>query len=117
MAWDIINAGGLISPLIWAWGWERYLKVPDRSNWQSRASLLGLLAPLPSGALWLTTLLLSTSMHLGHSSAAVQHLITVGLWIPLAGMLVGLAGRPVLILSIVPSCLATAFFWYATTLP
>ena len=38
-------------------------------------------------------------------------------WIPILGMLVGLAGKPRLILSIVWASLATVLLWYGITLP
>src|SRR5689334_12727602 len=97
-----------MSPLILAWGWVRYLRFPTRSDWRSRASLIGLSAPLLSGVLWLALLtlapVLARSYEFGRPyPLAIQHVIRVGAWIPIIGMLIGLAGRPILILSIVPS--------------
>jgi hypothetical protein len=65
----------------------------------------------------MVTLFLSWTEAWTSPNPAIQRLITVGVWIPVLGMLVGLAGRPRLILAIVPASIATIFFWYATTLP
>jgi hypothetical protein len=48
----------------------------------------------------------------GHIATHHSGCVDTGSW-----MLVGLAGRPRLILAIVPGSIATIFFWYATTLP
>jgi hypothetical protein len=84
--------------------------------------LIGLSAPLLSGVLWLALLtlapVLAGSYELGTPyPPAIQHVIRVGAWIPIIGMFIGLAGRPILILSIVPSSIGAVLFWYATTLP
>jgi hypothetical protein len=122
MEWTIINAIGLTSPFILAWGWVRYLRIPNRADWRSRASLIGLSAPLLSGIVWLILLLLAHVLAWGYKSGTpyapiIEHLITLGAWIPIIGMLIGLAGRPLLMLAIVPSSIGTVLFWYATTLP
>jgi hypothetical protein len=41
----------------------------------------------------------------------------LGVWTAIAGILIGLAGRPRLILAIVPACIGAVFFWFGTTLP
>ena len=117
MEWSIITALELISPLILFWGWVRYLRLPSRSDWRSRASLIGLSAPLLSGAVWLLMLLIASAKGLHASTSTIQHLITFGAWIPIVGMIIGLTGRPLLIAAIVPSSVGALLFWYATTLP
>jgi hypothetical protein len=63
-------------------------------------------------------LLMARGKGWGTSTPPVEHIVTMaGFWVPLAGMVVGLAGRPKLILAIVPASLGTMFFWVATTLP
>jgi len=115
--WAIINAVCVVSPLILLWGWVKYLQVPTRSDWRSRASLAGLSAPLLSVGIWAVMLLLARTKEWHTSSPAMQHAIRLGIWIPILGMLIGLAGRPRLILAIVPTCIASVLFWYGTTLP
>jgi hypothetical protein len=120
--WTIITALVLISPFVLVWGWVRYLRVPNRSDWRSRASLIGLSAPLLSGVVWAALLTLAPALAWGYKPGTphpqlVERLITVGAWIPIVGMLVGLAGRPLLILAIVPSSIGAVLFWYTTTLP
>jgi hypothetical protein len=115
--WAIINALCLIAPLILLWGWITYLRIPTRSDWRSRVTLAGLSAPLLSVGLWIATLFLARIEGWHTSHPAIQRLITLGVWIPIIGMLVGLAGRPRLILAIIPASVATVFFWYGTTLP
>jgi hypothetical protein len=115
--WTIINALLLASPLVLLWSWVSYLQAASRSDWRSVASLVGLSAPLLSGALWAVTLLLASGKGWHTATPIVEHLITVGVWIPIVGILIGLAGRPLLILAIVPSSIGTVLFWYATTLP
>ena len=122
MEWTIINAIGLTSPFILAWGWVRYLRIPKRTDWRSRASLIGLSAPLLSGIVWLALLLLAPILAWGYKPGTprppiVEHWIAIGAWIPIIGMLIGLAGRPLLILAIVPSSIGAVLFWYSTTLP
>ena len=122
MEWTIISAIGLTSPFILAWGWVRYLRIPNRADWRSRASLIGLSAPLLSGIVWLALLLLAPILAWGYKLGTprppiVEHWIAVGAWIPIIGMLIGLAGRPLLVLAIVPSSIGAVLFWYSTTLP
>jgi hypothetical protein len=115
--WTILNAVVLISPFLWVWGLAKYINIPVRSAWRSRASAIGLLGPLLSIALWAATLLIARTNGLTTSAPLVQHLVALGIWIPTLGMLIGLAGRPLLILAIVPSSVGAVLFWYATTLP
>ena len=116
-AWIIISILALTSPLILLWGWVRYFRFPTRSDWRSHASLVGLAAPVLSVGVWAVMLILAWEMQWRTSTPALAHLITVGVWIPIVGMMVGLAGRPILILAIVPSSIGTVLFWYSTTLP
>jgi hypothetical protein len=115
--WTVITILGLTSPLILLWGWVRYFRFPTRSDWRSRASLIGLAAPVLSLVVWGIMLLLARGNGWHTSSPAVDHATTLGVWIPIVGMLVGLTGRPILILAIVPSSIGTVLFWYSTTLP
>jgi hypothetical protein len=115
--WDILNAVVMISPFFCVWGWTKYLKLPVRSDWRSRASAFGLSAPILSVAIWVMTLLLARITHLSTSAPLIRHFTAIGICIPALGLLVGLAGRPLLILAIVPSSAGAILFWYGTTLP
>jgi hypothetical protein len=115
--WEVITASVLISPLTLLWGWSKYFRISGRSDWRSRASLVGLASPLLSVALWAFALLLARGMAWDTSYPAIQRLITIGVWIPVIGTTIGLAGRPLLLLAIVPGSLGTVLFWYATTVP
>ena len=93
-------------------------KNTSLSDWRSRASLVGLSVPILSGALWCITLAVISGQGLDGPTRSITHLIVVaGFWLPAVGMLIGLAGRPKLILAIVPASIGTMFFWFATTLP
>jgi hypothetical protein len=105
------------SPLILIWGWVQYFNLPNANDWRSRASLVGLLAPLLSVAVWIAMLLTSSAKHWTTSSPSVKDLITAGMWIPLVGLVVALTGRPRMILTTVPPCIAAIMFWYGSTLP
>jgi len=118
VSFDLMNAlTFFVSPLLLIGGWVQYFNLPRPSDWRLRASLLGLSAPLLSIAVWIATLLLAQTSHWTTSNPTIHHLIAVGVWIPLVGLVVGLAGRPRLILFIVPCCIATVWFWFGTTLP
>ncbi len=117
MDWAIITVLILCSPFILLWGWVRYLKLPSRSDWRSRASLVGLSSPVLSAGLWVVALAVARAKDWHTTVPAMQHFIVVGILIPIAGMLVGLFGRPRLILSIVPASLGAVLFWFGTTLP
>jgi hypothetical protein len=109
--WPALIVLGLASPFILLWGWVKYLDVQPRSDWRSRASFVGLSSPILSG-------LLLTWAKNWHSPAPTMRYVTmVGVWIPVVGMLVGLAGRPRLILAIVPASIGAVLFWVTTTLP
>jgi hypothetical protein len=96
---------------------EVYLKLPSHSDWRSRASLVGLSSPVLSAGLWVVALAVARAKDWHTTVPAMQHFIVVGILIPIAGMLVGLFGRPRLILSIVPASLGAVLFWFGTTLP
>jgi hypothetical protein len=115
--YEIMMAFALVSPLALLWGWVKFLKIPTRTDWRSRASLVGISAPLLSIALWAFALLLARSMGWDTANSTIQHLITIGVWVPVIGTAIGLAGRPLLLLAIVPGSFGAVFFWFTTTLP
>jgi hypothetical protein len=116
--WTVITILGLSSPFIWLWGMHKYLQDGPHSDWRSRASLVGLFSPVLSLFLWAVTVLLAWEKGWHTSTPTVERMITVGgIWIPILGMLVGLAGQPRLILAIIPVSVGTVLFWYSTTLP
>lgn len=116
--WSIAPILGFCCPFIWLWGLVKYFKAPPYSDWRSRASLVGLSVPVPSAAVWCVMLLVVWGNGLHGPTRSVNHLIVIaGFWFSLVGMLIGLAGRPKLILAIVPASIGTMFFWFATTLP
>ncbi len=118
--WTVAPIFGLIALLVWIWGWVKYLQAPNNAGWRARASLVGLSAPALSVAVWIIVLLLAWRVGWPASKAdpLIQHLTTFGgLWIPALGMVVGIAGRPRLVLAIVPASIGTVLFWFTTTLP
>ena len=117
MDWAIITALELTSPLVLLWGWVRYLRVSSRSDWRSYASLIGLSAPLLSAILWVLTLLVASGKGWHTTAPTIEHLVTVGVWIPIVGTIVGLAGRPVLIIAIIAGSIGVVLFWFTTTIP
>ena len=117
MSYEIMMAFAVVSPLALLWGWVKFLKIPARKDWRSRATLVGISAPLLSIALWAFALLLARSMGWDTSNSTIQHLITIGVWIPVIGAAIGLAGRPLLLLAIIPGSFGAVFFWFTTTLP
>ena len=117
-SWTVINAVIILTaPFVLLWGWMKYFPNPQRSDWRSRASVLGLSAPLLSLAVWLFTVVLAHWNQWNTSTPAVRGLTRVGVWVPILGLVAGLAGRPRLIMAIIPTCIAAVLFWYGTTLP
>jgi hypothetical protein len=111
---------GLASPFTLLWGWMKYLNIQNRSDWRSRASFVGLFTPIISGVFWVITVLLAwrVGRPASASNVPIRHLTMVGgICIPVLGMLIGLAGRPRLILAIVPASIGAVLFWVATTTP
>ena len=117
MGWIIVNIIVFASPIALLWGWARYFRLRQASDWHLRASAIGLAAPLVSIGLWVVMLVVALANEWHTSNSVVHRLITVGMWIPLVGMLVGFVGRPRLILAIVPASIGTVLFWFGTTLP
>jgi len=118
--WAFINIVGLSTPFIWFWGIVKYRQVPNRSEWRTRASLVGLTTPVVSFALWLVGLLMAwrTGWPASMSDPTIHRITTVGaIWIPAVGLLSGVVGRPRLIPFIIPTSIGTVLFWFATTLP
>jgi hypothetical protein len=118
VGWTIINAVCLVAPFILVWGWVLYARLPTRSGWRSHASFLGLLAPALSVVIG-TVSLMSARSTVGRDSVtpAARHLPHIAVWLPIAGIVLGIAGRPRLMLAIVPACIGTVLFWYGVTLP
>ena len=80
--------------------------------------MVGLSIPVLSGALWCVMLAVVSVKGLKGPTRSVNQLIAIaGFWLPSVGILIGLAGRPKMILAIVPASIGTMFFWFATTLP
>ena len=115
MDWAIINVVCITSFSMLVWGWVTYLQIPTRSDWPSRASLVGLSAPLLSVGLWVVTLSLARIEGWPTSNPVLQRIARVGVAVPILGMLVGLAGRRRLALAVVPTSIGTILFWYGTT--
>jgi hypothetical protein len=114
VVWVLINSVVLGSPFVLIWGWVKYWHQPTRSDWRSRASFVGLAAPILSVCAWGVAL----SLARWNGASLAQHLLAnVGLWTPVLGLLVGLFGRPRLIFAIVPSSVGAVLFWFGTTLP
>jgi len=118
VTWAIINAVWLLAPFILLWGWVKYFQIPNRSGWRLHASFVGLSAPILSVVLWVVALVVARGMGWHTTDPVIHHLIGVGgLWIPLLGMLIGLAGQRRLLWAIVPASVGTVMFWFGTTLP
>lgn len=101
----------LSSPFILIWGWVHYIKLPNRAGWRNHASLFGLLSPILSVAVWSLMALALPGTALYVSSAQADHFMMVGMGIPAIGLIIGLVGRPRLILAIVPACIGALLFW------
>ena len=116
--WFVVPIFCLSCPFIWLWGLIAYFKAGHLSDWPSRASLAGLFAPIVS--ILYAQVLLVVVWKTGKSISAppVESWFFVGaVGIPAMGMLIGLWGRPKLILAIVPIAVGTMLFWFFTTLP
>lgn len=118
--WPVLVVLALASPFILLWGWVKYLNLQNRSDWRSRASLVGLSAPIISGVFWVITLLLAwrVGWPASTSNVPIRHLTMIGsICVPALGILIGLAGRPRLILAIVPASIGAVLFWVTTSTP
>lgn len=105
-------------PFIWLWGLIGYLNAGHRSDWSSRASLVGLFAPVVSILYAQVLLLVVWKTGKSISSPPLDRWFFGGaLLIPLTGMIIGSFGRPKLILAVVPAAIGTMLFWFFTTLP
>jgi len=105
--WPVWIFFGLGSPLFLIWGWSKYWDIPNRANWRSRASLIGLTAPLLSVALWFVGLLIPH----GTDWQIVSRLGLAGVSVAFIGIAVGCFGIPRLILAIVPASLVSVLLW------
>jgi len=76
----------LISPLLLLWGWVKYFQISVRSDWRSRASLVGLSAPVLSVLIFLLAVLLAATKGWRTSTPAIHHMISVAVWVPLLGI-------------------------------
>jgi hypothetical protein len=109
--WPVWMCFGLGSPLFLIWGWSKYWDIPNRVNWQSRASLIGLTAPLLSVGLWFVGLLIAHGTDWHTSMPIVSRLGLAGASVAFIGMAVGCFGVPRLILAIVPASLVSLLLW------
>lgn len=116
MGWVIAITWMIASPFILAWGWVKFFKMPDRSHWRSIASAVALASPILSGVVWFLLSFAAHKYSLSHSPTAYW-CIKVGLWIAIGGMIIGLAGRPRLLLFIIPASIGTVLFWFLSTIP
>ncbi len=117
MGWGLINAVWFLAPIFLVWGWVQYLRLPDRSTWRSHASVVGLSMPLLSLILGLVDRILAHPVIGPSSFTPAPRLSSVVVWLPIAGTVVSLAGRPRLILPIIWASVGTVLFWYGITLP
>jgi len=115
--WIIINGICIMSPFVLTWGWIKYLQLPDCSDRRCRASFVGLSAPLVSVAMWLIMLVFAGIKGLNSPAPSIQRMIKTGISTAILGMLIGVAGRPRLILAIVASCIGAVWFWIGSTVP
>lgn len=106
---------GLASPLLLIWGWSGYWDLPNRSSWRSRASLIGLSAPIISVGLWGVSLILAWSADWHTWVPINKYLALVGLLISLIGAFAGFLGRPRLILATLPASLGSMALWVTTS--
>ena len=112
----------LASPFVLVAGWVLFFKLPDRSGWRNRVSLLGLCAPIVSFAIWIAMVffvshLKNAGVVWPEADSTVLRLEKAGMLICLIGTLLGFISRPRLILPIVMTCIACLFFWVGTTIP
>ena len=114
MTWTVINFAIIASAFVLMWGWLKYLRMPSRDDWRSRASLFGLCGPVLSLILWTAALLIRKSYP---AMSAIHVLSVLGVWVPILGATIALVGRPLLLLAIIPSCAGVVLFWFGTTLP
>ena len=117
MGWIALNMIAFASPIALLWGWAKYFRLRQASDWHLRASAIGLAAPPLSVGLWVMMLVVARANEWHTSNPVIHRLITVGMWIPLVGMLVGFVGRPRLIFAIVSASIGTVLFWFGTALP
>lgn len=117
MGWAIVNAIWLLAPIFLVWGWVQYIRIPNHSSWRLHASVVGLSAPLLSVVLGVADRMLAHPIIGPNSFTPAPHLSAAVVRIPILGMLIGLAGRPRLIVPIVWASVGTVLFWYGTTLP
>lgn len=117
VGWTIINAVCLLAPVFLVWGWAQYVRTPNRSTWCLHASAVGLAAPILSVVLGIVDRTLAHPTIGLNSFTPAPRISRLVVWIPILGLLVGLMGRPRLILPIVWASLATVLFWYGVTLP
>src|SRR5690349_8101558 len=108
---DFVIALFLAAPFLLVWGWIRYFKLPVRSDWRTRATVVGLSAPVLSIGVWLLMLLVARIMGWDTWNRPVQVFIAIGMCIPALGMLLALAGRPRFLLFVIPVSIATILFW------
>ena len=108
---SVISIHTVLAPIFLVWGWVQYLRVPNHSSWRSHASVVGLSVPLLSVILGLVDRMLAHPVIGANSFTLAPRLSPVVVWLPIVGMVVGLAGRPRLILPIVWASIGTVLFW------
>ena len=115
LAWLAFFIAGF---LCFAYSWFALLKTsPDKSfRWRDRVSLLALL--IASGAVLLRFVMpVFWGSDFGRQVQTAQAWTKVSVRGCAVALLLGLAGRPRLILPILVACLATASFWVMSTIP
>jgi hypothetical protein len=117
IVWDLIGALCLVAPFLLLWGWIRYFRLASRSDWRTRATVVGLSAPIVSMVVWFFTAMPAGAKGWNTLDQPMRTLIKLGFWIPALGMLIALLGRPRFLLVVVPVSIAAMLFWIGSTLP
>lgn len=78
---------------------------------------MGLSAPILSLGLWVLTLGLANGKSWHILDGPVRTLVQLGFWTPAIGMLIGFAGRPRFLFTIIPVSIAMMLFWIGSTMP
>lgn len=114
----------LSAPVMLIYGWVcDFTPASEESvGWRGRATLLSLVLVSLAVLLWLLMELLMpgadwrTGAGVGHQVAWVAR-ARVALYALLVALVLGLFGRPRLILPIAVACIGTGLFWLVSTMP